>query len=93
MHRWKHAFWALLFPLGLTAQVDATQAEVSTSRILFVLDASNSMYGRWDEGTKMEIAQRLMSSMLDSLSQVPNPQFQLALLRQQVANQQQFLWR
>jgi Ca-activated chloride channel family protein len=79
MHRWKHAFWALLFPLGLTAQVDATQAEVSTSRILFVLDASNSMYGRWDEGTKMEIAQRLMSSMLDSLSQVPNPQFQLAL--------------
>ena len=78
--RWrKLALWLLLCPLGLTAQVDLNESEVSTTRILFVLDASNSMYGRWDEGTKMEIAQRLMSSMLDSLSQVPNPQFQLAL--------------
>ncbi len=79
MRHWKRALWAFLLPLGLYAQVEGSESEVSTSRILFVLDASNSMYGRWEEGTKMEVAQRLMSSMLDSLSQVANPQFQLAL--------------
>lgn len=80
MFRWKLALWALLlFPLAGRAQTDLNESEVSTSRILFVLDASNSMYGRWEQGTKMEIAQRLMSTMLDSLAQVPNPNFQLAL--------------
>ena len=49
------------------------------TRILFVLDASNSMYGRWENGTKMEIAQRLMNSMIDSLSEIQDPNFQLAL--------------
>ena len=49
------------------------------NRILFVLDASNSMYGRWENGTKMEIAQRLMNSMIDSLSEIQDPNFQLAL--------------
>ena len=49
------------------------------SRILFVLDASNSMYGRWENGTKMEVAQRLMTEMIDSLSDVDNPNFELAL--------------
>ncbi len=73
MRIWKLALWALLFPLGAAAQVDVNASEVSTTRILFVLDASNSMYGRWEGGTKMEVAQRLMGSMLDSLAQVPNP--------------------
>ena len=49
------------------------------TRILFVLDASNSMYGRWENGTKMEIAQRLMNRMVDSLSEIQDPNFQLAL--------------
>ena len=79
MQIWRLALWALLFPLGAAAQVDVNASEVSTTRILFVLDASNSMYGRWEGGTKMEVAQRLMGTMLDSLAQVPNPQFQLAL--------------
>ncbi|KRO59458.1 MAG: hypothetical protein ABR98_03650 [Cryomorphaceae bacterium BACL7 MAG-120910-bin2] len=70
---------AFCLPFGLFAQTDPNEPAPTTSRILFILDASNSMYGRWEEGTKMEIAQRLMTEMLDSLAQVTNPSFQLAL--------------
>jgi len=78
MRIWKLALWALLFPLGLGAQVEDPK-DVTTTRLLFILDASNSMYGRWDGETKMEIAQRLMIQTLDSLAKLPNPNFQLAL--------------
>lgn len=43
-----------------------------TTRILFVFDASQSMYGRWQSDMKILIAQRLLSRVLDSLNQVEN---------------------
>jgi Ca-activated chloride channel family protein len=49
------------------------------TRILFVFDASNSMYSRWQTGTRMEVAQRLMRELLDSLGRVEQPNFELAL--------------
>ncbi len=49
------------------------------TRILFVFDASQSMYAQWESGTKIDIAERLMNRMLDSLAQVPDPNFELAL--------------
>jgi len=49
------------------------------TRILFVFDGSQSMYGRWDSGPKIDIAQRLMTEMLDSLGQLDQSTFQLAL--------------
>lgn len=49
------------------------------TRILFVFDASQSMYASWQTGSKMDVAQRLMSEMLDSLERVPNQNFELAL--------------
>lgn len=49
------------------------------TRILFVYDASQSMYGRWQSGLKVDVANKLMSQMLDSLGRVENGQFQLAL--------------
>lgn len=55
------------------------QPQLPLTRILFVFDASYSMYGRWETGTKMETAQRLMGRFLDSLSALPQPNFQLAL--------------
>jgi len=79
MRSWKLALWALFLPFGLLAQESQEEPEVSTTRILFILDASNSMYGRWENGTKMEVAQSLIASMLDSLAKIPNPHFQLAL--------------
>ena len=40
------------------------------TRILFVFDASQSMYGRWQSDTKFNIATRLFSGILDSLRNI-----------------------
>ncbi|MFO8054713.1 MAG: VWA domain-containing protein [Bacteroidales bacterium] len=48
-----------------------------TTRILFVFDASRSMYGKWEDETKIDIARRLMGELLDSLRKEKN--LQLAL--------------
>lgn len=40
------------------------------TRILFVFDASQSMYGRWQSDVKINIAQKLLSKLLDSLEKV-----------------------
>ncbi len=42
------------------------------TRILFVFDASQSMFGRWQSDMKINIAQKLLSEMLDSLQEVEN---------------------
>ncbi len=50
------------------------------TRILFVFDGSQSMHGRWESGTKIDIAQKLIGQMLDSLHAIDDMQtFQLAL--------------
>lgn len=46
---------------------------------MFVFDGSQSMYARWQSGTKIDIAQRLMNKMLDSLQSLNSENFQLAL--------------
>lgn len=48
-----------------------------TTRILFVLDASQSMYGRWQSDMKISIARKLLTNLLDSIQSVDN--IQLAL--------------
>lgn len=61
-------------------QVNAQQEKEKPpplTRILFVLDGSQSMYGRWQSDIKMNIAQNLLSNLLDSLKDVEN--IQLAL--------------
>lgn len=47
------------------------------TRILFVFDASQSMYGRWQSDTKFSIASRLFVNILDSLKNVSNLQVAL----------------
>jgi len=42
------------------------------TRILFVFDASQSMYGRWQSDSKFNIATRLFSALLDSLKTLPD---------------------
>jgi len=42
------------------------------TRILFVLDASQSMYGRWQSDMKISIARKLLSKVLDSLQTIEN---------------------
>lgn len=48
-----------------------------TTRILFVFDASNSMFGRWGTDTKFNIARNILSNMVDSLQNVDNVELAL----------------
>ncbi|MGB1932578.1 MAG: vWA domain-containing protein [Flavobacteriales bacterium] len=72
----KHIFLAiliisigLLFPYKTFAQKDKP-----VTRVLFIFDASQSMYAQWDGNSRMEIAKELLSNMLDSLDNKENLQ-------------------
>ena len=70
----------LFFSLGVVAQGTKEQAKPKpTTRILFVFDASQSMYGRWQSDTKFNIAVKLFSSILDSLRTLPNLELALRM--------------
>ncbi|HET6989742.1 MAG TPA: hypothetical protein VFJ43_00385 [Bacteroidia bacterium] len=60
----------IFFSGSLNAQTHSYTPPLT--RILFVFDASFSMYGTWQSGMKMDIAKRLFSSFLDSLQGVKN---------------------
>lgn len=53
------------------------QTEKYPTRILFVYDASQSMSGRWESDTKMNVAKKLLKQMLDSLKKVDNVELAL----------------
>lgn len=42
------------------------------TRILFILDCSYSMYGKWESDTKIKITQSILSNVIDSLEDTPN---------------------
>ena len=72
----KHIFLAvliisigLLFPYKSFAQKDK-----AVTRVLFIFDASQSMYAKWEGNSRMEIAKELLSNMLDSLDNKENLQ-------------------
>ena len=50
----------------------AQQRSEPINRILFILDASQSMLARWQSGRKIDIAKDLLSDMVDSLKNVDN---------------------
>lgn len=64
----------IVFTLKLEAQ---KKPEPPTSRILFVFDASQSMYGTWESGKKINIARNYLIHIIDSLEQMPNIQMAL----------------
>ncbi|MDA3867696.1 MAG: VWA domain-containing protein [Salinivirgaceae bacterium] len=47
------------------------------TRILFVLDASQSMLGKWESGSKIDVARKLLVRMVDSLAVKSNVQMAL----------------
>ncbi len=47
------------------------------TRILFVFDASQSMWAKWESDSRINIAKRLMSQMLDSLKGLDNVELAL----------------
>lgn len=60
------------------------QTQPQKTRILFVLDASQSMYGRWENGQKMQIATRLLREIVDSLKTAENVELALRVYGHQV---------
>lgn len=58
---------------NIIAQVKVIEKEqpIPTTRIMFIFDASLSMTGRWQSDLKINIAQKLLSELLDSLSNTP----------------------
>jgi Ca-activated chloride channel family protein len=76
------AFFRLAIILILTSCTQAkgqnkTEIKPPVTRILFVLDASNSMSGLWESDIKINIARRILISMVDSLQQIDNVQLAL----------------
>src|SRR5512140_3815924 len=83
----------VLFLLSVCSVTALAQQKVNekerpkpTTRILFVFDASQSMYGRWQSDTKFNIAVRLFSNILDSLRSQTN----LELALRMYGHQKQF---
>lgn len=82
--RFTHCF---VFPLLLlvfllvSAQLQAQNLaeEKELKRILFVFDASQSMWGKWEGKSKMELAKTLLIRVVDSLQQVPDTELALRL--------------
>ena len=56
--------------LAPNTSIKAQNEDVSKSRILFIFDASQSMLGRWQSGRKIDIAKKMLNSMLDSLKHI-----------------------
>lgn len=68
----------LLFLLSLViSNSSIAQNEAQKTRILFVLDGSQSMYARWEKGQKMQIATRLLRKLVDSLEGTKNVELAL----------------
>jgi len=62
----------VLFIVCLFSTVSFAQKETETTRILFIFDASKSMFGHFGGKPKIDIAQRLLSEAVDSLRNMPN---------------------
>lgn len=58
--------------LAPNTSIQAQNEDISKSRILFIFDASQSMLGRWQSGRKIDIAKKMLNSMLDSLKHIEN---------------------
>lgn len=60
-------FISLAFALNVQAQ-----KESEMTRVLFILDASNSMNNAWDKGTRISAAKELLLKSIDSIRGIPN---------------------
>lgn len=50
------------------------------TRVLFIFDASFSMYDKWDHTPKIDFAKRVLTELVDSLKSIPNLQMALRTL-------------
>ena len=69
---------SIVFPVFLQAQ-NLPKPDPVVTRILFIFDASQSMYGTWNSDKKINIARTYLIHMIDSLEQVKNVQMALRI--------------
>lgn len=69
----------LLLSSGFIFGQQKHEVKLPITRILFVFDASNSMAGLWESDIKINIARRILISMIDSLQQLENVQMALRI--------------
>ena len=75
----KNIFFILLFVVSFQA-FSQTKQEKPLTRMLLILDGSNSMNGVWENNkTKIDIARRLLLQMVDSLSKIPDLELALRM--------------
>jgi len=60
-----------------TPQADKNKIKPKLTRILFLFDASQSMYGKWESDLKINVAKNIMFELLDSLKNTQNVEFAL----------------
>ena len=77
----------LVFTSMPFANVNAQQP--NKTRILFLLDASGSMYAEMGRDTRMDVAKRLLSKMVDSLRNTPNLEIALRVYGHQTTKDKQ----
>lgn len=70
----RFSFAALLVAVALNVQ-----GQMKTTRLLFLMDDSFSMYGDWQSGKKIDIAKQLLGEFLDSLALKNAPDVEIAL--------------
>ena len=80
MNRLVIAFFFLV--ISVSQSFGQTKTAVQNSqqqltRILFLFDASQSMFGRWESNNKFEIAKKLLSEIVDSLHTMNNVEMAL----------------
>ncbi|PKP18801.1 MAG: von willebrand factor type a, partial [Bacteroidetes bacterium HGW-Bacteroidetes-21] len=67
----------VLFALTVNLIAQPKKDEPRTTRILFILDGSQSMLTEWESGTKMTVAQELLSDLVDSLADLSHVEMAL----------------
>ncbi len=70
-------FASLFLHISSFAQRPQPPIKPPLTRIEFLFDASQSMFGKWQTGTKIDVAKKLMAELTDSLKDVPNIQVAL----------------
>lgn len=64
--------WCCLLASTATAQIKPKIQMLEKTRILFVLDASGSMNAQWEGKSRMDIAKKVLTDLVDSLRFTPN---------------------
>jgi Ca-activated chloride channel family protein len=59
-------------PINISAQQTSKNKSTQLTRIEFLFDGSQSMYGKWQSGAKIDVAKKLMFQLLDSLRYLDN---------------------